>query len=100
QLASRWALESSGVAPVLIGGDFNLPVESTIFRTYWSKFIDAFEARGNGLGWTKTEGRWLRIRIDHLLTTDAGPKPIRVVVGDGFLSDHKPVIADYAWPAK
>ena len=100
QLASRWAVEGSANIPVVIAGDFNLPVESTIFRRYWSRFTDAFEARGNGLGWTKVEGRWLRIRIDHLLTTDSGPKPIRVIVGSGFLSDHKPVIADYAWPGK
>ncbi|MEO7997516.1 MAG: endonuclease/exonuclease/phosphatase family protein [Gemmatimonadaceae bacterium] len=96
--ASRWAVESNAGAPLLIAGDFNLPVESTIFRKYWSNFTDAFEERGNGLGWTKTEGRWLRIRIDHLLTTDGGPKPVRIMVGANYLSDHLPVIADYAWP--
>lgn len=98
QLASQWAVQAAGSAPLIIAGDFNLPVESTIFNRYWSRFNDAFEKRGNGLGWTKFEGRWLRIRIDHLLTTDDGPKPQRVVVGSGFLSDHLPVIADYAWP--
>jgi endonuclease/exonuclease/phosphatase (EEP) superfamily protein YafD len=98
-LASRWALESNARAPLLIAGDFNLPVESTIFRKHWASFTDAFESRGNGLGWTKREGRWLRIRIDHVLTTDDGPQPVRVVVGADALSDHQPVIADYAWPA-
>jgi len=98
-LASNWAAQTAQQVPVIIGGDFNLPVESTIFRRHWSSFVDAFEAKGNGLGWSKREGRWLRIRIDHLLTTRDGPKPLRVIVGPDFQSDHRPVIADYSWAA-
>ncbi|MEP6833393.1 MAG: endonuclease/exonuclease/phosphatase family protein [Gemmatimonas sp.] len=97
--ASRWAVSGVGDAPVLIAGDFNLPVESTIFQQYWGKFVDAFETRGNGLGWTKREGRWLRIRIDHILSPKGGLEPQNVVVGPDYRSDHLPLIADYAWPA-
>ena len=96
-LASDWAANTARQVPVVVGGDFNLPVESTIFRSHWSAFVDAFESKGNGLGWTKREGRWLRIRIDHLLTAKNGPKPVRVYIGPDFRSDHRPVIADYAW---
>lgn len=99
-LASRWAVDANSPAPMIIAGDFNMPVESTIYRRYWARFNDAFEERGNGLGWTKVEGRWLRIRIDHMLTTDGGPKPQRVRIGANFLSDHLPVIVDYAWPTR
>ncbi|MBC8086218.1 MAG: endonuclease/exonuclease/phosphatase family protein [Phycisphaerae bacterium] len=96
-LASAWAREASKQGALVVGGDFNLPVESNIFRTHWGDFVDAFEAKGNGLGWTKREGRWLRIRIDHLLTTKDGPQPLNVMVGPNYGSDHRPVIADYAW---
>lgn len=96
-LASAWARATHPQAAMVIGGDFNLPVESNIFREHWSDFVDAFEATGNGLGWSKREGRWLRVRIDHLLTARDGPRPIRVEVGPDYRSDHRPVIADFAW---
>lgn len=100
ELASVWAASVAAKVQTVIGGDFNLPVESLIFRRHWSDFVDAFETKGNGLGWTKFEGRWLRIRIDHLLTLPDGPKPIRIVVSPDYQSDHHPVIVDYAWNTK
>ena len=96
--ASRWAVSGIGNTPVLIAGDFNLPVESTIFQTHWGHFVDAFESRGNGLGWSKHEGRWLRMRIDHVLTVNGGLEPLVVNVVPDYRSDHRPVVADYAWP--
>ena len=98
--ASRWAVSGIGNTPLLIAGDFNLPVESTIFRNHWSKFVDAFESKGNGLGWTKYEGRWLRIRIDHALSVEGGLKPLAIKILPDYQSDHRPVIVDYAWPTK
>lgn len=96
--ASRWAVAGIGSTPVLIAGDFNLPVESTIFQSHWAQFIDAFESKGNGLGWTKHEGRWLRMRIDHVLSVKGGLKPINVKVVPDYRSDHRPVVVDYVWP--
>lgn len=96
--ASRWISPRRNVSPVIVAGDFNLPVESSIFREYWGQFTDAFEAKGNGLGWSKREGRWLRIRIDHVLSNDNAPQPIGIVLGHDFQSDHLPVIVDFAWP--
>ena len=97
--ASRWVLSGIANTPVLIAGDFNLPVESTIFQSHWSQFVDAFESKGNGLGWSKHEGRWLRMRIDHVLSVAGGLEPLIVKVVPDYRSDHRPVIADYAWPA-
>ena len=96
--ASRWVSQPHAKLPLIIAGDFNLPVESSIFRKYWTHFTDAFEATGNGLGWSKREGRWLRIRIDHVLTDDAGPKPLGIMLGPDYGSDHLPVIVDFRWP--
>ena len=98
--ASRWVSRNIDKSPVVVAGDFNLPVESSIFREYWSQFTDAFEATGNGLGWSKREGRWLRIRIDHVLTSDGGPKPIGIMIGPDYASDHLPVIVDLRWPTR
>ena len=96
--ASRWAVSGTGTTPVLIAGDFNLPVESTIFHSHWAQFTDAFEAKGNGLGWTKREGRWLRMRIDHVLSVKGGLEPRNVKVVPDYRSDHRPVVVDYVWP--
>ncbi|MDQ6612211.1 MAG: endonuclease/exonuclease/phosphatase family protein [Gemmatimonadota bacterium] len=98
QRASHWITGVAKNAPLVVAGDFNMPVESTIYDDFWRQFTDAFEAKGNGLGWTKREGRWLRIRIDHVLTTDAGPKPIRIKIGSDYSSDHLPVVVDLRWP--
>jgi vancomycin resistance protein VanJ len=96
--ASQWAVTGIDPTTLVIAGDFNLPVESTIFRDHWSGFVDAFESKGNGLGWTKREGRWLRIRIDHLLSVEGGLELKGVMVGPDYSSDHLPIIADYALP--
>ncbi|HYW31293.1 MAG TPA: endonuclease/exonuclease/phosphatase family protein [Gemmatimonas sp.] len=97
-LASRWVTTGIDDMPYLIAGDFNLPVESTIFRAHWGHFVNAFEATGNGLGWTKHEGRWLRIRIDHVLSGERGFMPLFVRAVPDYRSDHRPVVADYKWP--
>ncbi|MEP6763606.1 MAG: endonuclease/exonuclease/phosphatase family protein [Gemmatimonadaceae bacterium] len=97
QRASFWS-SSSRTTPLVIAGDFNMPVESTIFQDFWSQYHDAFEDKGNGFGWSKREGPWLNIRIDHVLTTNAGPRPLRIKNGHGYLSDHLPVVVDLAWP--
>ena len=98
--ASMWATRGKADAPILVSGDFNLPVESTIFRQYWRDFTDAFEASGTGFGWSKEEGRLLRIRIDHVLVGPGGPRSTGTWVGADLGSDHLPVIADFEMRAK
>lgn len=96
--ASVWALKGDKQMPVIVVGDFNLPVESTIFRQHWGGFTDAFEKSGTGFGWSKREGRLLRIRIDHVLGNDAAPKPVGTWLGPDLGSDHLMVVADLRWP--
>jgi endonuclease/exonuclease/phosphatase family metal-dependent hydrolase len=81
--------------PILIAGDFNMPVESGIYRSHWADFTDAFSAAGRGLGHTKFT-RWYGIRIDHLL---AGPgwSCRGCWVAEDIESDHRPLIADWDW---
>lgn len=93
RVVRRWVDSTEG--PKIIVGDFNLPVESAIFRDHWGDLEDAWDAAGNGFGFTKNNG-WIRVRIDHALTN--GPlRAVRAVVGDDFKSDHLPVIVDYGW---
>ncbi len=95
--AAGWSVKGDLSVPSLIAGDFNLPVESAIFRRHWGDFVDAFDASGTGFGWTKREGALLRVRIDHILGTAVSPRPIGAWVGPALGSDHLPVIADLAW---
>ena len=95
--ASIWSTQGDQQKAVVIIGDFNLPSESTIFRRNWGRLHDAFDESGTGIGWSKAEGRLLRIRIDHVLTNDAAPRAIGTWLGPALGSDHRPVIADLQW---
>ncbi len=88
---ARWVGEAPG--RVLIGGDFNMPSDSTIFARHWSPYVDAFEAAGLGFGYTKFT-RWHGARIDHLLT-DRGLGIVQCRVGLDVDSDHRPLIATF-----
>jgi endonuclease/exonuclease/phosphatase (EEP) superfamily protein YafD len=98
--AAGWAVHGDPRLPIVVVGDFNLPVESTIYRKYWSDFTDAFESTGTGFGWSKNEGKLLHIRIDHVLGNERAPTPIGSWLGPNFGSDHLPVIADLVWPTR
>lgn len=94
QRASAWAARDARTSPVVVAGDFNLPVESTIYRESWRSWMNAFEARGRGFGYTKSEGSLLRIRIDHILATRQWFRVSGAWLGPDVGSDHRPVIAD------
>ena len=47
----QWIANSN--RPTIIAGDFNMPVDSTIYRDVWSSFANAFDAAGFGFGNTK-----------------------------------------------
>ena len=104
EIDARWQESAEVVAelvgdqrPDFVAGDFNLPVESPIFRSYWSAWRDAFGAAGWGLGgteWPKAiAGIRFGIRIDHILS---GPRwrPTACWVGPDVGSDHLPLVAD------
>jgi endonuclease/exonuclease/phosphatase (EEP) superfamily protein YafD len=78
--------------PVLIAGDFNTPVDSTIYRDSWSELDNAFSRVGFGFGNTYYT-RHASVRIDHIL---AGPRLRcrRCWLGPDVGSPHRPVFAD------
>jgi len=92
--ASVWSARKMDEIPIIVAGDFNMPVESSIYRRYWSGLTNAFDAKGLGFGFSKHEGTLLRLRIDHVLSA---PKWFRVRgawVGADVGSDHRPMVAD------
>ncbi len=77
---------------LILAGDFNMPVESRIYRANWADFSNAFSEAGTGWGTTK-QTHWFGTRIDHVLYSRPW-RCRRVQVGDELGSDHRPVIAD------
>jgi endonuclease/exonuclease/phosphatase family metal-dependent hydrolase len=83
----------------IILGDFNMPVESRIYRRFWSGYGNAFSDIGFGVGYT----RWVEmhnfeygVRIDHILTNN-GWQSVDCHVGRDVGSDHMPVVARVCW---
>ena len=87
-----------GSNPVLVLGDFNMPVESAVYRASWSSFENAYSTVGFGFGATKTTG-WHGVRIDHVLV-GPGLEVLRCWVGSSLGGDHRPVIADIRFVEK
>ena len=86
--ARRYIDEVGGQFIVL--GDFNLPVESRIYRRYWRAFKNAFSEGGWGLGHTKRTRR-IGIRIDHVLC-GGGCDVSSAHLGEDIGSDHLPLV--------
>lgn len=85
--------------PFVIAGDFNMPVESTIYRQHWGEFHNAFSYSGRGYGFTTMNIHKkipIPLRIDHILTSN-GLAPLVCKIGPDVGSDHRPLIADVAW---
>lgn len=93
--ARRW-IATGGPQPLLVLGDFNLPVASTIYRQYWGDLNNAFSITGWGLGHTKVEKLW-GVRIDHILS-NSGIIPVRSWLGPDLGSDHLPLMAELIVP--
>jgi len=88
EVASRFV---DRTAPGLIVlGDFNLDVNSAIYRRDWGDLTNAWSAAGLGFGHTMFAGRH-RVRIDHVLV-GAGWTVEEVEVQRGFPSEHQPVV--------
>lgn len=87
--ASRWL---RGEEAEVVAGDFNLPVESRIYRESWGHCANAFSRVGRGFGWTRILRRF-SARIDHVATCQ-GWDAIRAEVGPDLGSDHLPVLVD------
>lgn len=77
----------------MIAGDFNLVVESAIYRRHWSRCRNAFSRVGRGFGYTRVLRRF-SARIDHVLSCGSWD-PVAVELGPDLGSDHLPLIADF-----
>ena len=93
RLLAQWIDELPRVD--FVAGDFNMPVQSHIYRKWWSKYSNAFEQAGSGFGHTRRAGirgiRW-GVRIDHVLAGDHWTAQV-CAVGPDVGSDHLPVAA-------
>lgn len=87
----HWAEKLTG--PVLIAGDFNTPVESTIYREHWSTYTNAFSFAGWGVGNTHFTRR-TGVRIDHVLANKSF-RAQRCWVGPDLGSAHRPLVATF-----
>lgn len=88
--ASRW-IRGQTESPI-IAGDFNLTVESAIYRTHWGRCANAFTQVGKGFGYTRVLKRF-SARIDHVLACGDW-RPVRARVGPFLGSDHRPLIVE------
>jgi len=82
--------------PTIIAGDFNMPIESIIYRSHWGDLLNSYSETGHGYGWSVKDflkNVYIKIRVDHVLTNhNATPLNCEVVKTIG--SDHLPVISD------
>jgi endonuclease/exonuclease/phosphatase (EEP) superfamily protein YafD len=78
--------------PIVVAGDFNLPVESRALRRDWRWLRNAFSEAGWGFGHTMFAGRH-RVRIDHVLVSrEFTVRGVHLL--SGFPSEHQPVVAE------
>lgn len=82
-------------SPLVVGGDFNAPAGDAIFRLFPTGFGDAWTQAGRGWGNTCVADL-PSSRIDQLwYRGPLRPVAVRAVMVPG--SDHRAVIADFAW---
>ncbi|MGQ0634391.1 MAG: endonuclease/exonuclease/phosphatase family protein [Planctomycetaceae bacterium] len=85
-------LASRGAVPALVLGDFNMPIDSQIYRKDWGHWKNAFSIAGLGLGHTKFTN-FFGIRIDHVLASRHW-NARAAWVGPDLGGDHRPLVAD------
>lgn len=81
--------------PLIVAGDFNVPVESRIYRRYWASYGNAFSNAGWGPGHTiriDSYGLNLSTRIDHILACGRWTT-IHATVKSSLASEHRPLLA-------
>ncbi len=92
----RWITrEASEKNPTLVVGDFNLTVETVVYRKIWSEYENSFDKAGWGFGSTKYTS-WFTARIDHILHNFRW-RAKRCWAGPDVSSDHRPILAELEW---
>jgi vancomycin resistance protein VanJ len=79
--------------PLVVAGDFNLPVESAVYRANWGDLRNVFSSCGRGFGHTKFTG-FFGIRIDHVLTSEQWTCMDARVLSSPYGGDHAPLVVD------
>ena len=82
----RLLQQTGGLERVLVAGDFNTPPRGEVYRTLTRNFTDAWDAAGQGWGYTFPAGRSI-LRIDHVLARGLRPVSAEVLPAGG--SDHR-----------
>lgn len=93
-VAREWAKRAAG--PLIVAGDFNMPVESAIFEEAWGDLGSAFDKCGSGFGYSKetvVRGIKYGARIDHILF-DAHWTCNAAHLAERVGSDHRAMVAD------
>jgi hypothetical protein len=91
--AARAKIGDSPSKPYVVAGDFNLPIESAIYRAYWGDLGNAFSMCGRGFGHTKFTSRF-GIRIDHVLMSTQLRCADARVLSSPYGGDHAPLVVD------
>ncbi len=79
--------------PTVVAGDFNLPVESDVYRVAWGDLRNTFSSCGRGPGHTKFSSLF-GIRIDHVLTSEHWRCADARVLASPYGGDHAPLVVD------
>lgn len=91
QSASARDRVRGSTVPLIVAGDFNLPVESAIYRALWGDLANVFSACGRGFGYTKFTGAF-GVRIDHVLVSPSWECTDASVFGPADGGDHAPLV--------
>jgi len=91
QSASARSRVSDPRVPLIVAGDFNLPVESAIYRASWGDLVNVFSSCGRGFGHTKFTDAF-GIRIDHILVSASWECTDADVLSPAEDGDHAPLV--------
>jgi endonuclease/exonuclease/phosphatase (EEP) superfamily protein YafD len=87
--------DSRAGAPVILMGDFNMPIDSRWFRPLRARFAHAFEQSGSGRLATWPAETPL-VALDHVWVSP-GLRPACAVLVSTGLSDHRAFLTDLAY---
>lgn len=92
--------------PSIIAGDFNMPNDSSLFRTHWGDLTDAYATAAVGYGYTspcQTKKVWPNntpwAQVDHILSSHHWQVE-RCWIGHSGGSDHRLIAAQLRLPQR
>lgn len=90
-------LSGANDLPVIIGGDFNMPIDSSMMAPLRRQYRDSFREAGWGFDYTRPT-RWPFVGIDHILVSPEWDVR-HSWVGPDVGSDHLPLLSEVVLPA-